>query len=197
MDLSFRFDLWWAGLPRSPRDEGVVRDLVVRPPNYPSGARRVLSRVELDPARGVVGDKWEHDPDRIPAAQVALVNAGLIADLAGGRSDPALAGDNLHVDLDLSESNLPPGTRLCIGEAILVVSDHPHRPCADFARRFGATAAKKVARADRRGRRGRGVLCAVEVGGVIRVGDGVLVRRTIGRVAARPSHVASGALSSP
>ena len=137
-----------------------------------------MERLELDAERGAVGDRWECDPERVPDAQLALVNAPLIADLAAGRVDPSLAGDNLHVDLDLTESNLPTGTRLHVGGAVLQISDYPHRPCAAFAARFGATAAKKVARADRRGRRGRGVLCRVVAGGKVAIGDPITVERS-------------------
>ena len=34
----------------------------------------------------------------------------------------ALAGDQLYVDLDLSTANLPPGTQLQIGSALLEVT---------------------------------------------------------------------------
>ncbi|QDU69403.1 MOSC domain-containing protein [Engelhardtia mirabilis] len=178
MDLSRRFDLWWARLPRSPRDRGRVVDLVLRPPGYTQGARRLVEQVRLDPERGAIGDKWETDPDRDEGAQVALINVHVIRSLARGHADASLSGDTLHVDLDLSEANLPPGTRLEVGQALLVVSAVPHRPCASFARRFGAGGAKRVARADRRGLRGRGVMCVVERGGVVRLGDAVVARRS-------------------
>ena len=177
MDLSFRFDLWWALLPKSPRERGQVADLVLRPPGYQQGARRVVEELELDPERGAIGDKWETDPEGQPEAQIALINVHVIRSLARGHSDASMSGDNLHVDLDLTEANLPPGTRLDVGQAQLEVSSMPHRPCASFASRFGASGAKKVARADRRGRRGRGVLCTVVRGGVVRVGDEIVVRR--------------------
>jgi MOSC domain-containing protein YiiM len=92
----------------------------------------------------------------------------------------ALAGDNLHVDLDLSEANLPAGTRLVAGDVVLEVTDEPHRPCRSFVERFGATGAKKVARANRTGKRGRGVMARVVRAGTIRVGDTLEVERRPG-----------------
>jgi MOSC domain-containing protein YiiM len=90
----------------------------------------------------------------------------------------ALSGDNLQVDLDLSERNLPVGTRLMIGDALLEISPEPHRPCRSFHGRFGATGAKKVARANKTGHRGRGVLCRVLRAGTIIVGDRIELDRS-------------------
>jgi MOSC domain-containing protein YiiM len=95
----------------------------------------------------------------------------------GDAQRAALCGDNLHVDLDLCEANLPAGTTLTIGDVVLEVSNDPHRPCKQFVARFGATGAKKVARANRVGRRGRGLLARVVSGGTIRAGDTIHVKR--------------------
>ena len=55
-----------------------------------------------------------------------------------------LAGDNLIVDLDLSADNLPPGTRLAIGSALLEITEVPHKGCGKFAARFGVDATRFV-----------------------------------------------------
>lgn len=110
----------------------------------------------------------------------------MIESLSGG--DPvrtALSGDNFQVDLDLSEANLPVGSELAIGTALLRISPLVQRPCLKFVKRFGPVAAKKVARANRMGRHGRGVLCEVVRGGVVRVGDRIVV--------ARPAELSAGA----
>lgn len=176
MDLSFRHDPWIRRLPTSPRDEGRVAGLVVRPGD--EGARELVERARLEVGRGVVGDRWAKKERERAGNEVSLINVHLIAALTDG--DPqrmALSGDNLQVDLDLSEANLPVGTRLAIGAAVLEVSPAPHRPCRSFHGRFGATAAKRVARANRLGLRGRGVLCTVLEGGDVRVGDAIRVLR--------------------
>jgi MOSC domain-containing protein YiiM len=108
---------------------------------------------------------------------VSVVNVHVIDALAEDSEHAALCGDNLHVDLDLSEANLPTGTRLVVGSAVLEVTAKPHRPCRHFVARFGAMAAKRVARATRIGRRGRGVLCRVVRAGRIAAGDSILVER--------------------
>ncbi len=173
-DLSIRHDLWLSRLPRSPVDEGPVALLVVRPPGE-HGQRLTPDTIELG-EDGVVGDKWVSDPEAPDGTQVSLMNVHMARAVAG--DDPALTGDNLHVDLDLSEQNLPVGTRLEVGSAVLVVSEVPHRPCRSFHARFGVKAVKRVGRADRTGRRGRGVLCRVAQPGEVRVGD---VIRVVGR----------------
>lgn len=175
MDLSFRFDGWYRGLPKSPADVGRVEACVIRPAH---GERTQVDSVRMTPGGGIEGDRWSTDQHRRPGNQISLINIHVIRSLAGEDAERrALVGDNLHVDLDLSEASLPPGTRLAIGDAVLEVSTEPHRPCKHFVERFGATAAKKVARANRLGRRGRGVLCLVHQAGTIKVGDAIHVRR--------------------
>ena len=186
MDLTFRFDWWYSRLPASPLDHGRVHRIVLRPPGSERGTRVVPESAELVPGQGLLGDKWEvgeesaehADPE---GAEVSLMNVHVLRSLAGGDEDRmALSGDNLQVDLDLTEANLPVGTRLTIGEVVLVVSAQPHRPCRHFHDRFGADGAKKVARANRVGRRGRGVMCTIERGGTIHVNDTIDVQRPSG-----------------
>jgi len=175
-DLSWRFDRWFDHLPRSPRDTGRVERCVVR---TGPGRRDAPEQIELAPGRGVAGDTWPVHAHSVPESEVSLVNVHVIRSLCeGDEQRTPLSGDNLQVDLDLSEENLPAGTRLAVGEqVVLLVSPFPHRPCRSFVGRFGATAAKKVARANRRGLRGRGVLCTVERGGTVRRGDPIRVER--------------------
>lgn len=175
MDLSFRHDFWLARLPRSPATLGRLELLVVRPRR----AERIEPReVEVSVERGVHGDRWESDPHRRPGNQVSIMNVHVLRAVAG--DDPARlapAGDNLVVDLDLSEANLPVGSLLTIGEVVLEVTPEPHRPCASFVERYGHLAAKRVARGTRTGRRTRGVLARVVVPGTLRVGASVHVKR--------------------
>jgi hypothetical protein len=175
LDLSFRFDWWYARLPRSPREGGRVEHCVLRPAH---GERLVVAELRVTPELGIDGDRWRDDERRKPGSQVSLINGHVLRSLAG--DDPqrmALAGDNLIVDLDLSESNLPAGTVLEVGDCVLEISTDPHRPCRKFHERFGVVAVKKVVRADRRGRRTRGVLTRCVRAGTIRTGDPIRVRR--------------------
>ncbi|MBK7642784.1 MAG: MOSC domain-containing protein [Planctomycetes bacterium] len=174
MDLSFRFDLWYALLPASPKDEGRVVRCVLRPAH---DRRETPEAIRVSPERGVEQDRWSNDPEGRPGNQVSLINVHVLRSLAGTEERMPLSGDNLHVDLDLSEENLPVGARLSIGSALLEVSADPHRPCKKFHERFGASAVKKVVRASRRGRRGRGLLATVLRAGEIRTGDAIRVER--------------------
>ena len=175
LDLSWRFDRWFEALPPSPKDRGRVEGLVLR---TGPGLRETPDQVELIPGRGVVGDAWSVHKHGLPGNEVALINVHVLrAVCEGDASRMALSGDNLQVDLDLCEANLAAGTLLEVGSALLRVSELPHRPCKHFVERFGATAAKRIARANRIGRRGRGVLCTIERAGSVRRGDAIVVVR--------------------
>jgi len=152
-----------------------VHACVIRPG---PGERLRAESIHVTPGEGIEGDRWATDEHRREGSQVSLVNVHVVRSLADGdEGKMALSGDNLQVDLDLCEANLPAGTRLLIGGAVLEVSTEPHRPCRQFVERFGATGAKKVARANRVGHRGRGLLCLVHREGTIRVGDEIRVER--------------------
>lgn len=175
MDLSFRHDLWLARLPRSPATLGRVERIVVRPTH---GQRLTPNEVEVTVEGGMRGDRWSSDEHRRPGNQISLMNVHVLRAVAeGDEARMSLAGDNLIVDLDLSEQNLPVGSLLTIDEVVLVVSADPHRPCRHFVERFGALAAKRVARGTRTGRRTRGVLASVAVPGRLRTGAAIHVKR--------------------
>jgi len=165
---------------RSPRDHGRV-DLIVRRPAV--NAREVLTEARLERTRGLVGDTWPvrpsgMTPDRSPHPdlQLTLMNRRAAALVAGGEERRPLAGDQLYVDLDLSEANLPPGTRLALGSAVIEISDKPHRGCAKFAERFGQEALRFVNSPVGRELRLRGVNARVVVSGTVRVGDAIRKR---------------------
>jgi hypothetical protein len=159
----------------SPADHGRV-DLIVRRPA--ENAREVLAEAKLDRAQGLVGDSWRVRPSNLtrdrsphPDLQLTLMNCRVAALVAGGDQRRQLAGDQLYVDLDLSEANLPPGTRLALGSAVVEISDKPHRGCRKFAERFGEEALRFVNSPVGRELRLRGVNAKVVVAGTVRVGD--------------------------
>ena len=126
----------------SPADVGTVVLVVRRPAE---GEREVLVEGVLD-FPGLVGDRHTFRDRRYEGTEITLMNARVVDLLAGGDRDVwALAGDQLYVDLDLSEENLPPGTRLQVGSATLEVSDVPHTGCAKFTARFGSDATRQRA----------------------------------------------------
>ena len=167
-----------AGLPAarmSPADEGTL-ELIARRPEI--GRRDVLTLGHLDPLVGLIGDTWNQrgssrTPDRSPHPdmQINMMNSRVIALIAGDKSRWALAGDQLYVDLDLSAANLPAGTRLAVGTAIVEVTAQPHAGCGKFAERFGVDATKFVNSPTGRAFNLRGINARVVTGGAIRAGD--------------------------
>ena len=168
-----------AGLPHildSPSVLGTV-ELVVRRPA--EGEREVLEEGVLDLEHGLVGDRWRPrshiDGDDGRLAQVTLMNARVIDLVAGHRDRWPLAGDQLYVDLDLGIDNLPAGTLIAVGDAVLEVSTVPHLGCKKFVQRFGEDAMRFVNSAEGRRHRLRGMNTRVVTPGRVRVGD--VVRR--------------------
>ena len=82
-----------------------------------------------------------------------------------------LAGDQLYLDMDLSTDNLPPGTRLALGSAVIEVTAEPHTGCQKFVARFGREAMTFVNSPVGRWLNLRGINARVVQPGVIRVGD--------------------------
>ena len=160
-----------------PNDLGIV-ELIVRRPDV--DLREVVEEAVLDPDAGLVGDNWllrgalhrgdeRLDPDR----QLTLMNARVVEFLAGTSDRWALAGDQLYVDLDLSVENLPAGTRLEVGSAVIEVTTPPHTGCAKFTERFGMDAARFVNSDLGRRLRLRGLNARVVEPGEVRRGDAV------------------------
>lgn len=160
---------------RAPSDGGRLELIVRRPAE---NEREVLGHGSLDRVVGLVGDTWPArgnsstaDGSPHPGRQLTLMNARVAALLARRDDRWQLAGDQLYVDLDLSGDNLPPGTRLSIGSAVIEVTDQPHRGCKKFAARFGQDALRFVNSEIGRALNLRGVNAKVVVGGVVRAGD--------------------------
>jgi MOSC domain-containing protein YiiM len=155
----------------APADEGTL-ELIARRPAV--GEREVLESVELDPEHGVVGDSWSTRGKRPnPKSQVAVMSSRAAAMITGARDRWALAGDQLYVDLDLSGENLPPGTRLAIGSAVIEVSDLPHLGCAKFTARYGQEARDLVNSPEGVALNLRGINARIVTRGTVRRGDPV------------------------
>ena len=162
---------------QSPKDVGVLK-LISRRPD--TNEREVLAEAQLDPAHGLVGDNWKArgshsaiDRASNPEMQLNVMNARVIGLIAQDKSRWSLAGDQLFVDFDLSEANVPPGTRLTIGLAVIEITAEPHLGCKKFSARFGPDAMKFVNSPEGKQLHLRGVNAKVVQAGVVRAGDPV------------------------
>ncbi|HSG78755.1 MAG TPA: MOSC domain-containing protein [Acidimicrobiia bacterium] len=161
----------------SPSNEGRVVLVVRRPAE---GEREVLEEAMLDPALGLEGDDWLARRERRnpgvapdPEAQLTVMNSRVVDLVAGEPGRRPLAGDQLYVDLDLGEVNLPAGTRLRVGEAVIEVSATPHTGCQKFTDRFGLAALRWTKTDDGRRLRLRGLNARVIEAGAVRPGDAI------------------------
>jgi len=159
----------------SPKDEGVV-ELIVRRPNVDH--REVLEEAEFSTTQGLIGDSWNirrssktPDGSPNPEMQINIMNSRSVGLVAQERERWPLAGDQLFIDMDLSKANLPAGSRISIGTAVLEVTAPPHTGCKKFVARFGFEAMKFVNSEVGRELCLRGINAKVVQAGTIRVGQ--------------------------
>ena len=105
--------------------------------------------------------------------QLTIIGARVLELVAGGRDRWQLAGDQLCVDIDMSDRNLPPWTMLSIGGTVIQITDQPHTGCGKFSSRYGADALRWVNSPEGRALNLRGVNARVLEPGTIRPGDSV------------------------
>ena len=161
----------------APKEEGVLK-LIVR--RRAIGEREVLAEAALSPVEGLAGDNWSTrgssrtgNGSPHPDMQLNVMNSRAISLIAREPDRWCLAGDQLYVDLDLSGANLPPGTRLALGSAIIEVTAQPHTGCKKFVERFGLEAMRFVNSPVGRELNLRGINARVVQAGTIRTGDRV------------------------
>jgi hypothetical protein len=178
----------------SPADRGRVVLVVSRPA---VNQRELPAEAVLDQASGLAGDNWlargsksTEDGSADPERQITVMNARVAELVAGGTERMPLAGDQLYVDLDLSLANLPAGSLLAVGQAVLRVSDAPHLGCAKFVERFGAEAMRFVNSRLGRQLRLRGMNARVVVPGIVRPGD-LATKASVPATAALPRTAAT------
>lgn len=160
---------------RSPKNYGVLEAIVIRPAE---NKRVSLQQCQVSSDLGIHGDNWADgcwlalpDGRPHPDVQVAIMNARAIALIAQAKDRWPLAGDNLYVDLDISDENLQSGQKLAIGSSVFEITDVPHNGCKKFAERFGKDAVKFVNSPDGKLFHLRGIYAKVIQAGSISVGD--------------------------
>ena len=158
-------------LPTLPKDSGRLTLIVRRPAD---GSRETPERLRLTPEDGVPGDSWGRDPKRKLDAQIAVMQRN-VAELIANCQPLTLFGDSLFVDFDLSVENLPIGSRLRVGEAVVEVTPMPHDGCSKFKKRFGADALFFVNAKPTRHLNLRGIYWKVIEAGEVQVGSPMAV----------------------
>ncbi len=160
-----------------PRHQGVIEMLVRRPD---VGTREVVDEARLDTEVGMVGDNWlergsgsTEDGVADPLRQLTVMSSRVLEAVAGDRNRWPLAGDQLVVDLDISHDNLPAGSRLQVGTAVIEITEPPHAGCPKFKSRFGGDALRWVNGSAGRRMRRRGANARVVEPGTVRTGDAV------------------------
>lgn len=164
-------------LREAPKDDGVLHLIVCRPD---VDQRKEMDEAELDPVKGLIGDNWNvrgssrtADGSAHPDMQINIMNARVTALVAQDKERWSLAGDQLYIDMDLSKENLPAGSRIQVGEAVLEVSPQPHTGCHKFVSRFGVEAMKFVNSPLGKELCLRGINARVVQAGVVKVGHKV------------------------
>ena len=159
----------------SPSDRGTLELIVQRPA---VDDRVVCTEAELNKEEGLAGDTWNQrgskrtdDGGPHPDMQLNIMNSRMLELIARAPERMPLAGDQLIVDMDLSNENLPAWTKLAIGDAVIEVTDQPHTGCAKFSARFGVEAHRFVNSEVGKELKLRGVNARVVVPGTIRQGD--------------------------
>jgi len=162
-------------LRQTPKDDGVI-ELIVRRPEVDQ--REVLDEAELDLTLGLIGDNWKvrgskktPDGSAHPEMQINIMNSRVTALVAQDRERWPLAGDQFYIDMDLSRENLPAGSRIAVGSAVLEVSPLPHTGCKKFVSRFGVEAMEFVNSELGKALCLRGINAKIIQGGTVKVGQ--------------------------
>lgn len=159
----------------SPKVETVLDMIVSRPEE---DGREIMTLADLDISVGLVGDTWQDRPSARsgdgkahPDMQITIMNSRVAQLVAQAKERWPLSGDQLFADIDLSAANMPPGTRIAVGSAVLEATDQPHTGCKKFSARFGADALKFISSPVGKELQLRGINCKVVQNGEIKPGD--------------------------
>lgn len=155
----------------APRDRGCVELMVARGAN---GERHLPETALLTRAGGMPGDRWAKQSKYGPEYQLATTRIDFARLIANGQP-LELHGDNLYLDLDVSSENLPTGSRLKLGDALVEVTPQAHNGCKKWVQRFGLDAMQLNLAPAYRSLHVRGIYLRVLEDGVVRRGDAVTV----------------------
>lgn len=159
----------------APKDHGIIHSLCLRPePNQ----RQMVGQITLTVDQGIPGERWltapwltlaDGTPD--PRIQVSVLSTRVMDLVWRNRQTSPHPGDPIVADMDLSQANLPVGSRLQVGTAVIEVSDAFNDGCVKWKTRYGTAAKDWITLPDNRALRIRGILCRVVQNGVLRLSD--------------------------
>ena len=161
----------------APRDDARAECLCFRPG---FNQRSFPDRLTLTRADGIPGERWrtapwlrlaDGSPD--PRIQVSILPRRVMDAVWLDRDNTPHPGDTIVCDLDTSHANLPVGTLLRAGSAVLRVSDVFNDGCVKWKVRYGKAAKDWITAPGHPELRLRGILCSVEQDGKVRLGDPV------------------------
>lgn len=160
------------GILAAPMDIGPIEMIVRRPAE---DEREIVETAELSLEYGLVGDNWVDRVDKngepSPRTQLTLMNSRVTDAVAVSRERWPLAGDQIYVDMNISHENLPAGSHIQVGTAVVEISEVPHTGCAKFAGRFGKEALRFANVGTGKDNRFRGVNAFIVEPGTFSVGD--------------------------
>ena len=154
--------------------KGVVDLICIRPSH---NKRKILNSVFLSKMGGIEGDLWAKENPTKFKRQISIINSDAIRFFSGQDSPKewSLSGDNLYVDFNLHTSFLPAGSKIKIGQnVILKITEVPHLGCVKFKQRYGEENFYFLKKISKKEERMRGVFAMVEEEGVIHVGDEII-----------------------
>jgi hypothetical protein len=159
----------------APKTDAPIAMLCFRPG---FNQRSFPDSLTLTREKGIPGERWltqpwlrlpDGRPD--PRIQVSILPTR-VADLVWqDRVTTIHPGDPIIADLDMTAANLPPGTLIRAGTATLRVSDELNAGCVKWKARFGQAAMDWIAHPDHAHLRLRGVLCSIEIDGIVTLTD--------------------------
>jgi len=159
----------------APKTDTPVLCLCFRP-GY--GLREFPQSLRLTRDQGIPGERWMTAPwlrlpdgRPEPSIQVSILPSRVMDLVWRDRDGQPHPGDTIVADLDTSEANLPAGTLLQAGTAVLRVSDVFNDACVKWKVRYGEAAKNWITAPGHAPLRLRGILCAVEQDGDVRLGD--------------------------
>ena len=164
----------------APKDEAPILTLCFRT-GY--SQRRFPDSLRLTRERGILSSEGEaerwtkapwmtlEDGSPDPRIQVSILPKRVLDLIWRDRDNVTFPGDTMIADLDTGLANLPAGTLLQAGEAVLRVSDVFNDACVKGKVRHGTDAWRWITAPGHPELRLRGILCELVQDGVGRVGD--------------------------